>query len=150
LGGRRFVWGFFYKSLENVHAAQARSTVRGPPGPTIIILKEMIRFNNNHLTRGTLRLLPTRGSSWRGLHSPLRGGYSQCKESPVLPIPSYPALCREDTTSWIHGRSGTPPELQHNLQFYKGYAASQSLSSFIRFSLLCKVYLDAACAHTSL
>lgn len=144
------MWGFFYKSLENVHAAQARSTVRGPPGPTIIILKEMIRFNNNHLTRGTLRLLPTRGSSWRGLHSPLRGGYSQCKESPVLPIPSYPALCCEDTTSWIHGRSGTHPELQHNPKFYKAYAALQSLLSLMSVIMLCKDYLDATWAHSSL
>ena len=29
---------------------------------------------------------------------------SSSQESPVPPIPSYPALCRKDTTSWNHGR----------------------------------------------
>ena len=33
-----------YKSLENVNGMQARRGVRGPPGSTIIILKEIIRF----------------------------------------------------------------------------------------------------------
>ena len=33
-----------YKSLENVNGVQARRGVRGPPGSTIIILKEIIRF----------------------------------------------------------------------------------------------------------
>ena len=56
--------------------------------------------NNNHLTHGPPRFLPSRSSSWRGLPPPLRGGNSWTKESPVLPIPSYTALCREDTTSW--------------------------------------------------
>ena len=52
----------------------------------------------------------------RGLPPPLRGGNSSSKESPVLPIPSYPALCREDTTSWNHGRPGThhKPEGNHS------------------------------------
>ena len=67
----------------------------------------MITFNNNHLTRGPPRFLPTRSSSRRGLPPPLRGGNSSSKESPALPIPSYPALCREDTTSWNHGRPST-------------------------------------------
>ena len=96
------------------------------------------------------RILPTRGSSWRGQPPPLRGGNSGCKESPVLPIPSYPALCREDTTSWIHGRSGTHRELQHNPEFYKAYAVTQSLLSLRRFIMLCKVYLDATLAYRSL
>ena len=43
----------------------------------------------------------------RRSNPPLRGGNSWTKESPVLPIPSYPALCREDTTSWNDGRSRT-------------------------------------------
>ena len=90
----------------------ARAIRRGPPGSTIIILKEIIRFNNNNLTRGSPRFLPTRGSSRRGVLPPLRGGNSWTKESPALPIPSYPALCREDTTSWNHGRPGTHHELQ--------------------------------------
>ena len=42
--------------------------------------------------------------SVKKLPPPLRGGNSSSKESPALPIPSYPALCREDTTSWNHGR----------------------------------------------
>ena len=46
-------------------------------------------------------LLSVRGSS------PTSWGEFKCKESPVLPIPSYPALCREDTTSWNHGRPRT-------------------------------------------
>ena len=36
-----------YTSLENVHGAQARATRRGPPGSTIIIYKELIRFNSD-------------------------------------------------------------------------------------------------------
>ena len=40
--------------------------------------------------------------------SPTSWGEFKSKESPVLPIPSYPALCREDTTSWIDGRPSTP------------------------------------------
>ena len=38
---------------------------------------------------------------------PILGGNSSSKGSPVLPIPSYPALCREDTTSWNDGRPRT-------------------------------------------
>ena len=88
-----------------MHKSQAKTLIRGPPGSTIIIYKEIIRFN--HLTRGPLRFPPTTGFSRRGLPPPLRGGNSWCKESPALPIPSYPALCREDTTSWSHGRPRT-------------------------------------------
>ena len=102
-------------SCWNVHKSQAKTPVRGPPCSTIIIFKEIIRFNNNnnnnnnnHLTHGPPRFLPTRSSSRRGLPPPLRGGNSSFKESPALPIPSYPALCREDTTSWIDGRPSTP------------------------------------------
>ena len=93
----------------------ARVIRRGPPGSTLIIPKEIIGHNNNnnnnnnnHLTRGPPRFLPTRGSCRRGVLPPLRGGNSWTKESPVLPIPSYPALCREDTTSWNDGRPSTP------------------------------------------
>ena len=96
-----------------------RATGRGPPGSTIIILKEIIRFNNNnnnnnHLTHGPPRFLPTRGSCRRGVLPPLRGGNSWTKESPVLPIPSYPALCREDTTSWNDGRPRTHHKQCHH------------------------------------
>ena len=67
----------------------------------------VIREFNNHFIHGPPRSLPTRSSSRRGLLPPLRGGNWKCKESPVLPIPSYPALCREDTTSWNDGRPRT-------------------------------------------
>ena len=33
------------------NGAQARRGVRGPPGPTIIIIKEIIRFNNKKTTK---------------------------------------------------------------------------------------------------
>ena len=94
---------------------KARDTGRGPPGSTIIIYKELIRFNNNnnHFISGPPRFLPTRSSSSRGLPPPLRGGNSSSKESPALPIPSYPALCREDTTSWKHGRPSIHPGMLH-------------------------------------
>ena len=85
---------------------KARDTGRGPPGSTIIVYKELIRFNN-HFISGPPRFLPTRSSSSRGLPPPLRGENSSSKESPALPIPSYLALCREDTTSWKHGRPRT-------------------------------------------
>ena len=103
----------------------ARVIRRGPPGSTLIILKEIIRFNN-HLTRGPPRFLPTRGSCRRGVLPPLRGGNSRTKESPVLPIPSYPALCREDTTSWNHGRPST-----HDERCGPGIPGSVSLVFFI-------------------
>ena len=99
-----------YKRCENVHGAQARATRRGPPGSTIIIFENKIRFNNinnNHLIHGQPCFLPSRRSSWRGLLPPLRGGNSSSRESPVLAIPSYPALCRDDTTSWNDGRPST-------------------------------------------
>ena len=76
----------------------ARVIRRGPPGSTIIILKEIIRLNN-HLTRGPPRFLPTRGPSRRGVLPPLRRGKLSSIEPPALPIPSYPALCLEDTIS---------------------------------------------------
>ena len=41
--------------------------------------------------------------------SPTSWGESWTKESPALPIPSYPALCREDITSWNDGRPRTHP-----------------------------------------
>ena len=109
-GAYRSYTRIFIKSFRNVYRIQARRAVRGPPGSTIIILKEILRFNNNnnnHLTHGPPRFLPTRGSSRRGVFPPLRGGNSWSEESPALPIPSYPAQCREDTTSWNDGRPST-------------------------------------------
>ena len=61
------------------------------------------------------RILPTRSSSWRRASSPTSWAEFITKESPVLPIPSYPALCREDTTSWIHGRPSAHDE--HSMIF---------------------------------
>jgi hypothetical protein len=37
------------------------------------------------------------------------------EESPALPIPSYPALCRKDTTSWNDGRPRTHYEPERAL-----------------------------------
>ena len=42
------------------NGAQARRGGRGRGAPTIIIIKEIIRFNNNHLTQGPPRFLLTR------------------------------------------------------------------------------------------
>ena len=76
------------------------------------------------------RILPTRGSSWRGLLPPLRGGNSSSQESPALPIPSYPALCREDTTSWNNGRSRTHREQRHHQTGGSGGPGSNFLIVF--------------------
>ena len=80
----------------------------------VIILFNNNNNNNNHLIHGPPRFLPIRSSSRRGLPPPLRGGSSLSKESPVLPIPSYPALCREDTTSWNDGRPRTLRARMHD------------------------------------
>ena len=71
------------------NGAQARRGVRGPPGPTIIIIKEIIRFNNNHLTQGPPRFLLTRVFFRRAPHPPIVGGVYHLK-SPLLP--PYPAI----------------------------------------------------------
>ena len=78
------------------------------PPPYKVIQKD----NNNHLTHGPSRFFPTRSSSRRRLHPPPRGGNLWSQEFPVLRIPSYLALCCEDTTSWNHGRPGTHHERQ--------------------------------------
>ena len=88
------------------NGAQARRGWHGRGAPTIIYIKEIIRFNN-HLTQGPPRFLLTRAFFRWAPHPPIRGGSSSSQESPVPPIPSYPALCREDTTSWNHGRPRT-------------------------------------------
>ena len=54
--------------------------------------------NNNHSPQGPLRFSPTWGSTRRGVLPPPCGGKLLSKELPVLPIPSSPAQCREDTT----------------------------------------------------
>ena len=40
--------GFVNTTVGKRNGAQARRGVRGPPGPTIIFIKEIIRFNNNN------------------------------------------------------------------------------------------------------
>ena len=81
-----------YKSCWNVHKSQAKTAVRGPPGSTIIIFKEIKRFNNNnnHITHGPPHFLPTRGSSRRGVLPPLRGGNSNVKSLLFSPYPAIP------------------------------------------------------------
>jgi hypothetical protein len=95
------------------NGAQARRGGRGRGEPTIIYIKEIIRFNN-HLHPRATPLPPDRGSSRWAPHPPLRGGSSSSQEPPALPIPSYPALCREDTTSWNHGRPRTHNGLENH------------------------------------
>ena len=87
-----------------------RPTRSGELNNNILIV--IILFN--HLIHGPPRFLPIRSSSRRGLPPPLRGGSSLSKESPVLPIPSYPALCREDATSWNDGRPRTLRARMHD------------------------------------
>ena len=42
---------------------------------------------------------------------PLRGGsFEAPNEATAQPKPSYPALCRQDTTSWNHGTEETNQE----------------------------------------
>ena len=47
-GTYSFRLGILCRSMQNVHGTRARATVRGPPGSTIIIYKEIIRFNHNN------------------------------------------------------------------------------------------------------
>ena len=72
--------------------------------------KRKKKNNNNHLSR----FLLTRAFYRWAPHPPLCGGSSSSQESPVLPIPSYPALCRKDTTSWNYGRSRTHNGLKNH------------------------------------
>ena len=54
--------------------------------------------NNHHFPQGPLRFSPTWASTRRGVLPPPCGGKLLSKELPVLPIPSSPAQCREDST----------------------------------------------------
>ena len=87
-----------YKSVWNVYKCQAKTSGRGQSGSTIIIYSFYPRATPFFPDK---ELLSERASS------PTSWGEFKFKEPPVLPIPSYPALCREDTTSWNHGRPGT-------------------------------------------
>ena len=98
-----FCLDFVDTCVGKCNGAQARRGRRAPGVPTIINIKEIVTFNN-HLTQGPPRFLLTRALSRRAPHPPLRGGSSSSQESPALPIPSYPALCLEEPTSWNHGR----------------------------------------------
>ena len=75
-----------------MHTSQSKTSGRGPHGSTIIIFKELKRFNNNnnHLTHGPPRFLPTRGSSRRGVLPPLRGGNHGPKSILFSPYPAIP------------------------------------------------------------
>ena len=82
-----------------------------------------------------------RGPHGEKLHPTLRGGNSSSQESPVLPIPSYPALCREDTTSWNHGR----PRTHKGLKTHWLPATHQRLGSI--HVLLCKQIMHTQVLH---
>ena len=83
--------GFAAEFSIKCYGAQARATRRGPPGSTIIILKELVRFNNKkNLIHGPPRFLPSRSSSWRGLPPPLRGGNHGPKSLLLSPYPAIP------------------------------------------------------------
>ena len=106
-GPHAFDW-FLHPLLAKWSQESSESTVRGRGGPTITIITILITFNNNnHLTQGPPCFLPTRRCSRRGFLPPFRVGNSSSKESPVLPIPTYSALCPEDTTSWNDRRPRT-------------------------------------------
>ena len=62
--------------------------------------------------------MPTSGSTRRGLLPPLCGGIVRYEELPVLPIPSSPAQCREETSStWS---SDDRRKIQRHLAPYHG------------------------------
>ena len=64
------------------------------------------------LPRGRSVSPPTRGSTRRRLLPPPCGGNAHSKELPAFPIPSYPALHRQDITySW--SSDGRGPFFQH-------------------------------------
>ena len=78
---------------------QARDTVRGPPGSTIIIYKEIIRFNNNNNNNNNNNHYPT--IPWDGISrqgAPLGegffphfvGGIHQPKSPLLSPYPAIP------------------------------------------------------------
>ena len=58
----------------------------------------------------------------------IRGGNSSSKGFPALPIPRYPALCREDTSSWNDGRPRTqyePQRAERALETHRAARGSQ-------------------------
>ena len=96
---------FTIRSYRNVHKSQAKTSGRGPSGSALIIFKRNIKVQQQQpqqqqqptttaaaraaaaattttttitLTHSMGRILPTRGSSWRGLLPPLRGGNLFC------------------------------------------------------------------------
>ena len=99
--------GILYKSCENMHGAQARSTRRGPSGPTINILKVILIFNHFHPRATPLppdkELLSERASSpqfWGGIHLP-----KSLLSSPYPAIPPY-------VVRTLH--PGTTDDREHN------------------------------------
>ena len=78
---------------------------RGPPSIIYIyiyIYTVTITFNNNnnYLTLGTVRFFSDKGFSRWGLLPPILGGTLKLANlpTPVLPNPSFPALCCQDTS----------------------------------------------------
>ena len=86
----------FIKSFRNVYRIQARRAVRGPPGSTIIILKEILRFNNNNNNNNHYPTIPWDGISRQG--TPLGesliphfvGGIHKPKSLLLSPYPVIP------------------------------------------------------------
>ena len=85
-----FCLDFIDTFVGKCNGAQARRGWRGRGEPRIIIIKEIIRFNNNnHLTRGSPRFLLTRVFFRRAPHPPIVGGVHHLK-SPLFP--PYPVI----------------------------------------------------------
>ena len=74
------------------NGVQARRGGRGRGEPTIIYIKERIRFNNNnnHLTQGPPRFLLTRAFFRWAPHPPIRGGVHHLKSPLFTPYPAIP------------------------------------------------------------
>ena len=93
-------------------AATASDVVGGELNNNILIV--IIRFNNNHLTHGPPRFLPTRSSSRRGLLPPLLGGTHHVKSLLFSPYPAIPPYVVRTphpgmTDDHEHSRAQRPP-----------------------------------------
>ena len=88
-----FCLDFVNTFVGKCNGAQARRGGRGRGEPTIIYIKEIIRFNNNnnnnHLTQGSPRFLLKGVFFRRTPHPPIVGGVHHLK-SPLFP--PYPAI----------------------------------------------------------
>ena len=85
----------------HVHFVEAKCGRHGRGVSTIIFIKNQLYSTTTTTTispRGCSVCMPTKGSIRRGLLPPLCGGIPQSQKLLVLPIPSSPAQCREETT----------------------------------------------------